>query len=338
MKFLRAVFIGAALAFSTVALLPAAQAESTELTVLLAGKQDDVLALLRKGIDAEFTDGVRSNAPKGVGYQVQFRTFLSGSNILTARLFPLSSGDATEPTGYLIGFDGQGSPRHARALIEQIKKLAQAQQGGLHLIEDRDKYRRLGEQAKVCQSNLTRDDRLAPLGTKVALGRSTDASLSMLADTSKPTDADRQLITLWSSLRASCVGLLKTDFGFLDPDPRMGLLLAQFDAADRLVLSLYKGELTFGEFNERRKALVSMSQSQIADMAARLEKERNEQMAKQQELARQQEIEARRFAIEQQKADAMTTQATKPVPIVPRALGTTCRSQQIGNQVHTTCD
>lgn len=97
MKFLRAVFIGAALAFSMVALLPAAQAESTELTVLLAGKQDDVLALLRKGIDAEFADGVRSNAPKGVGYQVQFRTFLSGSNILTARLFPLSSGDATEP-------------------------------------------------------------------------------------------------------------------------------------------------------------------------------------------------------------------------------------------------
>ncbi len=337
MKYLRAVLIWISLAFSALVLLPTAQAESNDMTILLAGQKEDVLALLRKAIEAEFPDGVRNNAPKGVGYQIQFRTFFSGTNVLSVRLFPMADGNATEPTGFLVGFDAQSSPRHANGLIEQIKKLAPATQGSVQLVGNRDQYRRLGEQAKVCQTNLARDERIAQLGTKVALGRSTDASLAMLADSTRPSDVERQQIEIWSSLRASCVGLLKTDFGFLDPDPRMGLLLAQFDAADRLVLALYKGELSFGEFNERRKSLVSMSQSQIAETAARLEKERGEQMARQQELARQQEIEARRMAIEQQKADAMTTQATKPPPM-RSVLGTTCRSQQLGNQVHTTCD
>lgn len=320
----------------------AAVAMGAELSILVGGNRDAVLGILRKAIDIEFNDGIRTNAQSGVGYQSSFRAFPYGDVMVVARIFPFADGGAVNPTAFKIALQtraqqfGDGSTK-GKGLLEQIAKLSSSTEG-VFPITNSDQYRDLGAQANHCVQRLIDDPELAPISSKVSLHMASNVTLSMLANTTRPSGNELEALSLWSEKRKKCFDMVTLNMSFYPPSPQSSLLSSNNEKFDRILLSLYKGEITFGEFNEQRRSNSVESVKKANEISVHSEHERSDQRARQAEAQRRSEVEAQRLAIEQQKADAMTRESLQ---IKDPAIGNPqshCVSTVLGNTVQTNCN
>lgn len=317
-------------------------AEPDRLSIVLTGSREDVLSVVRKAIETEFSDGQISNWNGAIGYWVAFRSFFTGQSGLGVALRPMVNSDATEANAYQLMFSvktnlGNGN-RHIRSLIDQIGKQTVAQRG-VAIASNPEAYRTLRDQAVECYKKLAGDPELEALSKKVALSRTDAVSLIMLADESKPTLTEKPIIALWAAKRDICANLMKIEFSFFPSDKNGPIQQFQMGKANELILALYKGDLTYGEYSSKRKALGLEALQKLYETTAAQNKDRTEAEALQVEKDRMFALEAQRVAAEQQKAQAMQTQANKSIqPQFVAPTQTNCTSRAVLGTIQTTCN
>lgn len=105
-----------------------------------------------------------------------------------------------------------------------------------------------------CVSALETDPELRPISKKVALSGKEDNLFSLLTLDERPAKSERKVIAKWGAKRESCFNA--------NPPPRDAYYQISVDAFKRgqqLILELSKGEMTYGQFAERRKEIKQTS-------------------------------------------------------------------------------
>ena len=113
-------------------------------------------------------------------------------------------------------------------------------------------------------SALEYDATLQPIRDKVSLSGGKDRLFSQMADESYPTPNEREIIRAWGEKRQHCANINQVnDEGF--------------NAAQMLILELYKGGVTYGQFT-----------SQVQDLVKNISEQHRQQQAQQQNQQQQQ--------------------------------------------------
>lgn len=115
-----------------------------------------------------------------------------------------------------------------------------------------------------CISALESDPELKSISKKVALGGKEDNLFSLMAIDQRPTQSERKVIVKWGSKRERCFNS--------NPPPRDAnyqLSVDAFNLGQKLLLELSKGEITYGQFAERRKDIKEASLAKARSIQAR---------------------------------------------------------------------
>jgi len=316
----------------------------SDLIVVVKGDKEQVLKLAHKAMEVEFNTGVFTNYDGRIGYKVFYNSFISGSTEFAVGLTPASTeGVITTAFAMDIAYKSQ---KGGQGYIAQIAKNLKAEIikqapliGNVSVVENTADYKSLGEQTDKCMMKLQNDPELFGLADKVALSNADNASLAMLTNDTKPTEAEKILISLWSSKKNTCAqGTLELLNYY--PNNQQGLIYQQSrNETNQIVASLYKGNITYSEFAKQRQDLNSNNRKQQNQVQAN----QNAQQQTNTEIERQHQIEQQRNNIEQQKANSMliqsiqtpTIQTPMPIRVNPT---TNCTSRVFGNSVQTTCN
>jgi hypothetical protein len=329
-------------------------ADTSDNTMLLSGQKDDVFNLFKNSLLSAFPDGQFADGANFgyVGYQTTYSSMWTGLHMVGAKIEPMTTDGYYEATAYLLRFGYKTDGRFAngsqdvKKLMEEISNQA-TKQGNVTVMANRNLYRSLSEETQVCYKQLQGDPNLQLLAGKIALSNSNDATLLMLADDSKPTPPEKELISLWSAKRDKCAGLFRSLMSFYPTDPFVRFGLETASLSNELILRLYKGELTFGEFNKQRQTMGIERLNKSAELKNNL----NNEQQKRAEIERQHQLQQQQINIEQQRANTEVLQAIKlPAPIQGAApyqmpslpasnrINIDCTTRAIGNTVNTNCN
>ena len=336
---MRSLFFAFLISLSTLSFVDIAKAGQEEFSMVLVGDKEQVLSLLHKSMQAEFTNANIGDWNGRIGYWAQFSGFFTGKTGLGVSISPLADGDGMETSAYKLNFgyetEYMDGMTHVKSLKEQIVKQAKLT-GTVSIPEKTNSYKSLVTRADQCLSILENDPDLVLISKKIALSNYDDASFLMLANEDKVTESEKPIIMLWADKREKCNSLRKTAMSFFPLDPHASIALDTLSESNQLILNLYKGTLSYGEFNNKRKILANESKKKNIDVSEKLSKDREDKVAREDEINRQNQIERNRLLIEQQKADAIRNQTNNIQLPTPRT--TNCTSHVIGNTVQTYCN
>lgn len=115
-----------------------------------------------------------------------------------------------------------------------------------------------------CVTALETDPELKAISKKVALSGKEDNLFSMMSIEARPSKSERKVITQWGTKRELCFNA--------NPPPRDAyyqLSTDTFNRGQKLILELSKGEMTYGQFAERRQEIkqTSLAQAQSLNQA-----------------------------------------------------------------------
>lgn len=121
-------------------------------------------------------------------------------------------------------------------------------------------------QALACNLSLPTRPELAPLTGKVMVSSEPKATLEMQADISKPTATEKAAISQWVKLREGCFDLGNAWMDAINaPRWLRSIVMQSKDASDAIASALYRGELTYGEFNVKQIALAAETRRRVDD-------------------------------------------------------------------------
>ncbi|TAN76280.1 MAG: hypothetical protein EPN14_08140 [Gallionella sp.] len=100
------------------------------------------------------------------------------------------------------------------------------------------------DKTSQCLEGLKNDGRLSPIANHVALDGQDTASPQMLADGTRPDARQQHAIAEWIDARSECINFTPTQ---VSVSLHMNFL--------GIVPGLYNGQMTFGEFNNKWRAL-----------------------------------------------------------------------------------
>ena len=115
-----------------------------------------------------------------------------------------------------------------------------------------------------CVSALETDPELKPIRAKVALSGKDDNFFTLMANEEKPTKAESKVIVKWGSKRERCFNA--------NPPPQdafYDLSVETFNRGQKLILELSRGEMSYGQFAEKRKEIKQDSLSQAKILQAK---------------------------------------------------------------------
>jgi len=115
---------------------------------------------------------------------------------------------------------------------------------------------------ETCFDSLAKDPSLQTLADKVALGRSSQASLVRVADRA-PTAAERAAVAAWMEKRNQCFDAGAAKRRAVSTPQEVAFLRSVFVFQQRLVADLQQGRVTYTEFNQRRAELVEAAGAEI---------------------------------------------------------------------------
>lgn len=307
-------------------------------SLILVGEREKVLQLIATSLDAEFPGGTRTNYSEGVGFRTQFKSFWTGNSELSIAISPQGKGDSLDADGYALTFRWQTQNRdgkqHAVALVNQII-LQAGKQVAVKIDKDASNYKPTSEQAGKCYNRLTDSAELKPIADKVGLSGVRDQSFAMLANEALASEEEKKIIMRWGAMRDACQKGTKLYFTFWPNNPLVPIDQGINDAGNQLILGLYRGALTYGQFAKLRADLFNQYQDTrrkvIAEMQAK-DAEANER-------ARRASLEAARLMLEQQR---VINETYKPpvltAPLIVPQTQTNCITTKIGNTLQTNCN
>jgi hypothetical protein len=110
----------------------------------------------------------------------------------------------------------------------------------------------LADDRMYCNSMMN-SSALDSIRTKIVLGEG-DPAFDMLADTSKPTNADKPVIHEFAERRMECQSRTKATLVSNNNTTKYRIIMESYwGIFNGLVAQLYNGEITYGEFNKQRK-------------------------------------------------------------------------------------
>ncbi len=115
-----------------------------------------------------------------------------------------------------------------------------------------------------CVSDLESDPELQSISKKVALSGKEDNLSSLMSLNARPTQTEQRVILKWGSKRERCFNV--------NPPPRdvyYQLSVDTFNLGQKLIQELSRGEMTYGQFAERRKEIKKASLSKAQSLQAK---------------------------------------------------------------------
>lgn len=203
--------------------------------------------------------------------------------------------------------------------------------------------------AKICFDQIKTQPQLNIISSKLSLGGADEQTFLMLANTSKPTEEEKTAISVYADMRKNCI---KEDIKTRDIDPLAvrQLYASSTGAVENLLVDLYKGNLTYGQFAQLRKEVVASTMAGLVEIDKELKSNAVNANARAEEMAIQREnafAAMKNATANQTAADALKTQSQKVFlqPVQPQQIispyqnnTTRCRSYMIGNQMNTDCN
>lgn len=108
-----------------------------------------------------------------------------------------------------------------------------------------------------CMLTLESDQALKPISEKVALSGKEDNLFRLMTIEALPSKGERKLIVQWGTMREAC-------FNANPPvrDAYYQISVEAFNRGQQLILELSKGQMSYGQFAERRRAIKQESLAQ----------------------------------------------------------------------------
>jgi hypothetical protein len=249
-------------------------AGDNDLFVIVKGNKEQVLDLVHKAMQVEFSDGIFENLNGRIGYALQYHSFISGQTAFTVALIPMADGDDVNPTALLleIRFKSQkGSASYMQGVAMDLKHEIIKQASSIKdisVVNNPSDFKVTKEQADKCFDKLKSEPELQPLADKIALSNVMETTLSMLADETIPTDTEKTLISKYASMRERCEQGITAMYSYYPLDASRQIRQSFVNSATQLMVNLYKGKMTYGEFAKARKELALNAQKQYQDATA----------------------------------------------------------------------
>jgi hypothetical protein len=331
---------------------PADVAKPVERNIVLAGARYKINELLERALLAEYPSAqVRREGMAVIASTMTFATGQTEIGLVLEPKFVEGSGpSASEAYGVKIVVRSRGmfNGVHLRAMQAQLDKTAAAQSEVRVVTDDQARITNLDrasgearERSEACYKAIPNDARLDPLRAKVALGPVEDQTFAMLASLERPQDAEKAAILVWGTSREQCDrAMLAAVQRFTRPEIYVVRESSQM-ALRNLIVALYRGELTYGDFAKLRQDNANLSRSALANVDRELRKESEESRARAQVIANQSQqilIDAAAVDALNRTADAAESNARRaalPQPAVsvaqPGLVTTNCRRS--GSQI-----
>lgn len=149
-----------------------------------------------------------------------------------------------------------------------------------------------------CFSSIKNDLELQPITDKVSLSSSRDQTFSMLANEKRTTAREKQIIAKWGEKRELCLKTYTPVDG-----PYNQISLNAFKATQSLILDLFKGQLSYGQFARKRQDVDDKLSAEAQVIANQLQQKQQEQQrqVQQQQQYEQQQRQAQQQLYEQQQ-------------------------------------
>jgi hypothetical protein len=135
-----------------------------------------------------------------------------------------------------------------------------------------------------CLRGLASDYALQPIADKVALSGSSDRLFSMMANDSYPTATEKAVILDWGNKRERC----NTSYP-PEQRPLTHLYVEGFRTVQSMIFDLYKGAISYGEFNRRRQDLNTALEARIQQLVGQYQQQYQQQQYQQQQYQQQRE-------------------------------------------------
>lgn len=129
-----------------------------------------------------------------------------------------------------------------------------------------------------CIAALANDDALQPIADKVALSGDSDRAFFMMANNSHPTASEKVVILDWGNKRERCLSN--------NPPPQnpvTHILVEGFRTVQSMILDLYNGDVSYGEFNRRRQDLNNAQQAMLQQVINQYQQQQFQQRQYQQQ-------------------------------------------------------
>ena len=171
--------------------------------------------------------------------------------------------------------------------------------------DDIIKRSKLKEEVKLideCFNAIKHDPSLSSISNKVALSSTQDQSFEMLANREKSDNKEKEAIKHWRETRLTCFSK-KEVYQQQNNTPTALLTLNSTakSAQDELIIQLYEGSLSYGEFARKRQTLsdsTMAAETQIKNDIAKqelIEKQKSEEIALKEKQVQLQEAQTRQL-------------------------------------------
>lgn len=147
-----------------------------------------------------------------------------------------------------------------------------------------------GEMAKIeaCFKKLAKQPSLTILTGKVAVDDVKKQTFDMLTNRAVPTEQEKTTIKQWSNMRAGCYAAADAFYARTSvPASLLALYGSTKTAGDNLLVLLYNGAITYGEFAQKRQDIQDASVTAEAQIKEELAKQSAEAHARADQLAMQ---------------------------------------------------
>ena len=118
-----------------------------------------------------------------------------------------------------------------------------------------------------CINDLGYDSDLFAIRGKVALGSIDQQTFSMLADTSMPNSQEAQALLAWGNKRELCL----RKFPLSQDSPFTSHVLEGFNATQSILLALYRGQISYGDFAGQRLEISNAVNSRTQQMKSQIQ-------------------------------------------------------------------
>ena len=120
--------------------------------------------------------------------------------------------------------------------------------------------------ADDCFNALEHDAELSSIKDKVSLVYSDSQTFSLLASEAIPTLDETQVIYIWATKREQC----------FKSDPRPSPITQTFNAVQSLILDLYKGGITYGQFAKQRQEVMRQYRQQTLQLLQQMQQQQSQ--------------------------------------------------------------
>jgi hypothetical protein len=129
-----------------------------------------------------------------------------------------------------------------------------------------------------CNLALESDPSLQQIRGKVVLSGLSEPSFTMMVNESYPTQSERQEILAWGSKREHCIKENPPQAGPITQVAGEG-----FNAVQALIVDLYKGAITYGQFAKQRQDVQSITNARMQQIIGQYQRQQSAQQQYQQQ-------------------------------------------------------